>query len=185
MRKTPQKKRVTRGIKPRSNVDPTRVALAALERVKTVLVKSGYKDRLGDPLPMKELAAQAQLLGTELPPSYIAAMRVASKIGEPDVFLLTSEMEAETNRMILDGGGEEAKRYAPVLSRLASTFVCFDKGGGKRLVSSVRHHGELPIVEWRATGPRRRSPRTSASGSTPSPTHARSRWRARRRSPRG
>jgi len=93
--KTPQKKRVTRSIKPRSNVDPTRVALAALERIKTVLLKSNYKDRLGDALPMKELAAQSQLLGTELPPSYVAAMRVSSRIGEPDVFLLTSEMEAE------------------------------------------------------------------------------------------
>src|SRR5262249_55541672 len=27
--------------------------------------------------------------------------------------------------------------------------VCFDKGGGRRLISSVRHQGELPIIEWR------------------------------------
>jgi hypothetical protein len=147
VRKTPQKKRVTRSIKPRSNVDPTRVALAALERIKTVLLKSGYKDRLGEPLPMKELAAQSQLLGTELPPSYVAAMRVASRIGEPDVFLLTSEMEAEADRLVSDGGAEAA-RYAP-FCRGSEHLVCFDKGGGRRLVSSIRHHGELPIVEWR------------------------------------
>ena len=147
MKKTPQKKRVTRSIKPRSNVDPTRVALAALERIKTVLLKSGYKDRLGDPLPMKELAAQSQLLGTELPPSYVAAMRVASRIGEPDAFLLTSEMEAESERLVREGGSEAA-RYAP-FCRGPEQLVCFDKGGGRRLVSSIRHHGELPIVEWR------------------------------------
>lgn len=148
MRKTPlTKKRVTRSLKPRSNVDPTRVALAALERIKTVLVKSGYKDRLGEPLSMKELAAQSQLLGTELPPSYVAAMRVASKIGEPETFLLSHEMEVEAER-IATFGGEEAKRYAPFCKGIEHV-VCFDKGGGKRLVSSVRHQGELPIVEWR------------------------------------
>lgn len=147
MRKAPLKKRVTRSLKPRSNVDPTRVALQALERIRTVLVKSGHKDRLGDPLPMKELAAQAALLGTELPPSYVAAMRVASKIGEPETFLLSHEMEIEAER-IAASGGEEAKRYAPFCKTL-DRVVCFDKGAGKRLVSSIRYQGELPIVEWR------------------------------------
>ncbi|MCW5833698.1 MAG: hypothetical protein KIS78_14945 [Labilithrix sp.] len=147
MRKTPLKKRVTRSLRPRSNVDPTRVALAALERIKTVLVKSGYEDRLGEPLPMKELAAQAALFGTELPPSYVAAMRVASRIGEPETFLLSHEMETEAERLVTFGG-EEAKRYAP-FCRGVEHVVCFDKGGGKRLVSAIRHEGELPIVEWR------------------------------------
>ncbi len=146
VRKTPLKKRVTRSIKPRSNVDPTRVALAALERIRTVLVKSGYQDRLGDPLSMKELAAQAQQLGTELPPSYVAAMRVSSKIGDPEVFLHSQQM-AEEAKKISDYGGEEAKRYAP-FCRSSDRFICFDTGGGRRLVASVRHQGELPIVEW-------------------------------------
>lgn len=146
MRKPPLKKRVTRSLKPRSNVDPTRMAIAALERIKTVLVKSGYHHRLGDPLSMKELAAQAQFLGMELPPSYVAAMRVASRIGEPESFLLSHEMETEADR-IATFGGEEAKRYAP-FCRTADGLACFDKGGGKRLISSVRHQGELPIVEW-------------------------------------
>ncbi len=146
VRKTPLKKRVTRSTKPRSNVDPTRVALAALERIRTVLVKSGYQDRLGDPLSMKELAAQAQQLGTELPPSYVAAMRVSSKIGDPEVFLHSQQMADEAKK-ISDFGGEEAKRYAP-FCRSSDRSICFDTGGGKRLVTSVRHQGELPIVEW-------------------------------------
>src|SRR5688572_6979586 len=145
VRKTPLKKRVTRSLRPRSNVDPTRVALAALERIKTVLVKSGHQQRLGDPLSMKELAAQSQIIGAELPPSYVAAMRVASKIGEPHVFLLSHEMETEADRIAI--GGEEAKRYAP-FAKIHDRVICFDKGGGKRLVSSIRHQGELPIIEW-------------------------------------
>jgi hypothetical protein len=147
VRKTPLKKRVTRSLRPRSNVDPTRVALAALERIKTVLLKSGYKDRLGEPLSMKELAAQAELIGTELPPSYVAAMRVASRIGDPEVFLASHEMMKESD-ILVASGGEEARRYAP-FCRGVEHVVCFDKGGGRRLVSSIRHQGELPIIEWR------------------------------------
>lgn len=159
MRKTPLKKRVTRSTRPRSNVDPTRVAIQALERIQTVLVKSGYGDRVGQPMSMKELAAQAELLGTELPPSYVAAMRVASRIGEPERFLLSSEIAAEARR-IRALGGEEAKRYAPFCRR-DGALVCFDTGvasrsalggtaGGKRQASAARHQGELPIVEWDA-----------------------------------
>jgi hypothetical protein len=146
VRKTPLKKRVTRSLRPRSNVDPTRVALAALERIRTVLVNSGRQDRLGEPLSMKELATQAQLLGTELPPSYIAAMHVSSKIGDPEVFLTSGEMESDAALIVTDGG-DEARRYIP-FCRAPDRWVCFDKGGGKRLVSSLRHQGELPIVEW-------------------------------------
>lgn len=146
MRKTPLKKRVTRSIKPRSNVDPTRVALAALERIRTVLVKSGHQERLGEPLSMKELAAQSQLLGTELPPSYVAAMRVSSKIGGPEAFLHSPQMADEATKIVAYGG-EEAKRYAP-FCRSSEKLVCFDTGGGKRLVTTVRYEGELPIVEW-------------------------------------
>jgi hypothetical protein len=147
VRKTPLKKRVLR---PRSNVDPVRVALAALERIKTVLVRSGYESRLGEPLSMKELAAQAQLLGMELPPSYVAAMRIASRIGDPETFLVTTEMETEAEKLVAEAG-EEARRYAP-FCRGVDKVICFDKGGGKRLVSSIRYQGELPIVERRDNG---------------------------------
>lgn len=146
MRKPPLKKRVTRSTRPRSNVDPTRVAIQALERIRTVLVKSGYGDRLGEAMSMKELAAQAQLLGTELPPSYVAAMRVASRIGEPETFLTSTEMAAEATR-VSARGGEEARRYAPFCRR-DGALVCFDKGGSKRNVVAQRHEGELPIIEW-------------------------------------
>lgn len=127
------------------------MALAALERIKTVLVKSGQRERLGEPLSMKELAAQAELLGTELPPSYVAAMRVSSRIGEPERFLSAQEMAVEAERIVAFGG-EEAKRYAP-FCKGSEHVVCFDNGGGRRLASSIRHEGELPIIEWRESGP--------------------------------
>ena len=145
LRKTPLKKRITsRSMKPRSNVDPTRVAVAALERLRTVLVKSGHQDRLGQPLTMKELAAQGSLLGSELPPSYVAAMRVASRIGDPHVFLLANNMADEARR--LTDAGEEAARYAP-FCRIHDKLICFDRSAAKKVVQ-VRHQGELSIVEY-------------------------------------
>ena len=131
-------------MKPRSNVDPSRVAVAALERIRTVLVKSGHQERLGQPLTMKELAAQAAVLGSELPPSYVSAMRVASKIGDPDLFLLATPMNEEARK--LEASGEEAKRYAP-FCRTHDKLICFDKGTAKKVVQ-VRHQGELPVVEY-------------------------------------
>ncbi|HVJ90870.1 MAG TPA: hypothetical protein VM580_13790, partial [Labilithrix sp.] len=112
MAKAPVKKRVTRSLRPRSNVDPPRMALAALERIKTVLVNSGLEERLGEPLSAKELSAQSRVLGAELPPSYAAAMGVAGKVGEPETFLLSHEMHAEADR-IKTFGGAEAARYVP------------------------------------------------------------------------
>lgn len=143
MRKSPPKKRPS--IRPRSGVDPTRVALAALERIRTVLVKSGHPERLGHPLPMKELAQQSQALGTELPPSYVAAMRVASRIGEPESLLDAAAMLDEAARMLGIGAalGDEAKRYAP-FCRTPEGLVCFDKG-----IARTATDGELPVVAWR------------------------------------
>lgn len=149
VKKPPLKKRVTRSTRPRSNVDPTRAALAALDRIRHVLVQSGYDDRLGEPLTMSELAAQAQFLGMELPPSYVAAMRVASKIGEPDVFLDSAEMAREA-ATIIAAGGDEASRYAPFCIAHGRA-VCFDKAGGaSRILNVPRQDGELPVVEWHA-----------------------------------
>ncbi len=121
------------------------MALAALDRIKTMLVQSGYEDRLGPPLPMTELAEQARLLGTELPPSYVATVRRASRIGEPEVFLASHEMAREADEIVASGG-EEAKRYAP-FCRAHDRVFCFDTGAFRR-APLARQQGELPIVEW-------------------------------------
>ncbi len=146
VRKTPTKKRASRGLKPRSNVDPSRVALAALERIRTVLVSSGHESRIGAALSMKELATQAAFLGLELPPSYVAAMRAASRIGDPELFLTAEEMATEAYKLV-EETGEEATRYVP-FCRVGDKLVCFDKSGARRTITQARHHSELPIVEW-------------------------------------
>lgn len=148
VRKVPTKKRASRGLKPRSNVEPSRVALAALERIRTVLVSSGHEGRVGAPLSMKELAAQAAFLGVELPQSYVSAMREVSRIGDPEAFLGAEEMARESNRLVAETG-EEARRYAP-FCRVGDKLVCFDKSGARRTITQARHQSELPIVEWQA-----------------------------------
>jgi hypothetical protein len=56
-------------------------------------------------------------------------------------------MEAEAERLVALGG-EESRRYAPFCKGFEH-IVCFDKGGGKRPVTTAKHQGEFPIVEWR------------------------------------
>ena len=91
MRKTPSarvraaraKKRTAPLRKGKLTVDASRLALAAMERIRSVLSRQGHADRFGPPVTMRELAARASYLGVALPPSYSAALRVAAKIGEP------------------------------------------------------------------------------------------------------
>ncbi len=74
-------------------------------------------------------------------------MRVSSKIGRfPRSFLHAQQM-AEESKKISDFGGEEAKRYAP-FCRTHGHLHLFRPRRWQRLVSSIRHEGELPIVEW-------------------------------------
>lgn len=144
MRKTPQKKRVVRGLRPRSNVDPTRMSLAALERIRTVLVRSDHENRIEGPIDATELAARARVLGAALPPSYAAAMRVASAFGDPERFSSATAMQAERER-IAASAGEEAHRYVPFCTDGEVTF-CFDTG---REAEPSGRETELPVIAWR------------------------------------
>jgi hypothetical protein len=121
-------------------VDPTRLALAALERIKTVLVKTGHADRIGEPTTMRELVARTNLLGYPLPPSYSSTVRVASKIGEPEVFLDAAEMTAAQKEIVGGRAGSEGDRYVP-FCRIPDGLLCFDRG-------APPHNDELPVVEW-------------------------------------
>lgn len=144
---TPKKRStVSRRVKPRTTVDPTRLALAALERIRTVVSKSGQGSRLGEPLSMKELAAQTTLLaGNELPPSYFAAMRVASQIGAPVEFLDAAAMGEASHKMALDLG-KEAARFLPFATQGELVF-CFDKLYSRKRKTSegVVADEELPV----------------------------------------
>lgn len=147
MRKPPQKKRAARSMRPRNNVHPTRMALAALERITTVLERSGHAERLKAPVDAGELEARGAFVGVALPPSYVATMQMHGQIGEPETFLSARSMWLEAGR-IARFGGEAAKRYAP-FARDAEHILCFDKETGR---SDAMRTGtddlELPIVAW-------------------------------------
>src|SRR5476649_2785403 len=92
VKKTLSKRRIP--TRARLSVDPTRLALAAVERLKSILTRTGQAHKLAGPVTMKELVARGQVLGQVLPPSYTAALRVASTIGEPDVLLDAAAMKS-------------------------------------------------------------------------------------------
>src|SRR6185369_4396781 len=73
VKKTLSKRRLA-AAKARITVDPTRLALSAVERLKALLVRTGQVHKLGLHATMRELVTRGNALGHTLPPSYSAAM---------------------------------------------------------------------------------------------------------------
>lgn len=142
---TPRKKRPLRSVKPRT-VDPARVAVAALERIKTILIQSGHRARIREPVTAEERAARSELFGRQLPPSYAAIMDSASGIGDPEVFLGCREMREQAAK-IRAVGGDEAGRYIPFCA-VANGLICFDVGADSRTKSARHDTAEPPVVLW-------------------------------------
>jgi hypothetical protein len=124
----------------RLSIDPTRLALAAVERLKALLTRTGQAHKLAGPVTMRELVARGQLLGQMLPPSYTAALRVASTIGDPEVLLDSVEIKARLDEMRATRAAM-VERYVP-FARSGDRLYCFDR--------EAPAHGdsELPVVEW-------------------------------------
>jgi hypothetical protein len=145
LRKTTQaraKKRPAASRKGKLTVDPTRLALAGLERIRSVLARKGHADRFGPPATMRELAARASYLGVALPASYSSAVRVASKIGEPERLLSAAEMRAVFDDAIAPRATRpDAERLAPFAKLSERAFACFDR-------AAQTDDGELAVVEW-------------------------------------
>ena len=137
-KKTLSKRRIP--ARTRLSVDPTRLALAAVERLKSILTRTGQAHKLAGPVTMKELVARGQVLGQVLPPSYTAALRVASTIGESDVLLDATEMRARHLEMKASKV-VNAERYVP-FARTGDRLLCFDRD------APAHADGELPVVEW-------------------------------------
>jgi hypothetical protein len=136
--------------KVRLTVDPSRLALAAVERIKTALTRAGHADRFGEPATMRELVARGGVLGANLPPSYIAAVRVASKIGEPERFLTAKEMGVAVEEMAISHNrlDVETDRFVP-FAKVGERYLCFDK-------KAASAEGEMPVIEWVYSSPRPR-----------------------------
>lgn len=130
MRRTP--KRTQRSTKLR--VEPSRLAIAALERIKTVHRRKGHPERFGPAADDAEMADRARLMRRALPPSYEAAMRTCSSIGEEEQLLDAEGMARERAHT------GDAKVFP--FCRLGDVLVCFDLRSGGALTI-----GELPVVE--------------------------------------
>jgi hypothetical protein len=137
-KKTLAKRRIP--ARTRLSVDPTRLALAAVERLKSILTRTGQAHKLAGPVTMKELVARGQVLGQMLPPSYTAALRVASTIGDPEVLLDATEMRSRYTEMKASRAAN-VERYVP-FARTGDRLVCFDRE------APIQSDAELPIVEW-------------------------------------
>jgi len=121
-------------------VDPTRLALAAIERLKTLLARTGQAHKLTGPVSMRELVARGQILGQTLPPSYTAALRVAATIGDPELLFDANEMKERIAEM-RSTKSAVVERYVP-FARVGDRLLCFDRE------ASTHTDSELPIVEW-------------------------------------
>ncbi len=148
LRRPARKRPAPRRVRP-TNVDPVRLALAAIERIKTVLSRTGKLDRFGPPADAREMLARETVLGRVLPPSYEAAMRVARAFGEPETVLDAATMKTTTAK--LDREGADTERYIPfgVVARGTGPerILCFDK--------HIREsNGELGVIEWTDGSPR-------------------------------
>jgi hypothetical protein len=136
------RKRHAASRKGKLTVDPTRLALAALERIRSVLVRKGHADKIGAPATMRELAARASYLGVALPPSYSATVRIASRFGEPEKLLTAAEMRSGFDETIAPRATRpDAERLAPFARLGDRSFACFDR-------AATADDGELAVVDW-------------------------------------
>ena len=135
-------------------LDPARLALAAITRLRQALTAAGHGDRIGGPTTSTELAARERLFGGRPPPSYVAALQMAGAIGDPNILLDRQAMTAALVQMEKERPAD-GKRYFPFArSRRGTYLLAFDR-------SSASPEGELPVVEWTA---KEVTPRASTFG---------------------
>jgi len=144
----PGRRKSLAGRKLKVTVEPSRAAIAALERVRALLARTDKVSRFGEPVTMRELAARANLAGRPLPPSYVSAMRVTSSIGPPEDLLSAVEMETALRDVITSRGAAaaaDAKRYLPFCrAHDGEVYYCFDQ----RAATTADGDAELGVVEW-------------------------------------
>ncbi len=160
MRKTlaPKKKPVRRP-KPRATIDPSRLALGALERIRVVLEQSGRAARYLPPAPESELVAREALFGGPLPDSYVSVVRVAAGFGGPGQLLDAAQIVAAQATIRARLGEAGRVRYFPFASS-EDTLVAFERQSGRRFGGPVRAapaDAELPVVELEGSAARPRS----------------------------
>jgi hypothetical protein len=126
--------------KTRIPMDPTRMALAAADRLRTLFARTHKLDRLGSSTTMRELAQRAALLERALPPSYVATARLISSIDGPEKLLDAAEMARTRAEIAQKLTHADAKRYVPFASLESGALAAFD-------IQSPTEDGEFPVVQ--------------------------------------
>jgi hypothetical protein len=124
--------------KTRIPMDPTRVALAAAERLRVLFTRTHKLDRLGTSTTMRELAQRAAILGRALPPSYVATARLLSSIDGPERLLDAHGMARARGEVSERLPSSESRRYMPFASLEGGQVAAFD-------VESPTEDGELRV----------------------------------------
>jgi len=151
MRKTlaPKKKSALRRPKARTAIDPTRLAIAALERIRAVLEQSGHEGRFRPGATPQEIAARQAMFGAALPPSYVAAIKIAQSFGEPELMFDAAEITEAQTKLASRFGDDGALRFFP-FAKSEDGILAFDRGARVRRYGSVpppARDGEISIVE--------------------------------------
>jgi hypothetical protein len=120
-------------------IDPTRAALAAVERLRVLYARTQREDRLGGAASMRELAQRASLLGRALPPSYLAAARLMSSIDGPERLLASDGMAKAFSEISQRVPRGDATRYLPFATLDGGELLTFDR-------FAQHENGELPVV---------------------------------------
>jgi hypothetical protein len=129
-------------------MDPTRVALAAVERLRALYARTHREERLGGATSMRELAQRAALLGRALPPSYVATARILSSIDGPEKLFNSDDMALAIGGIAEHVPRGDSKRYLPFATLEGGELVSFDR-------LAHPEDGELPVVVIaKAQGPR-------------------------------
>ena len=142
--KPPRAKKAARSsLKLRVAVDATRLALASVERIRSVLERKGK--RLGPPVSDPEIDDRERMLRHKLPPSYLLTLHVTGDVGPPEKLLDAEGMTQAKKRV-------EAPGLVPFCEAEEGRILCFDRKG-------AADNGELPVVvvQGASVRPRARS----------------------------
>jgi hypothetical protein len=122
-------------------IEPPRIASVAMDRIRTLLGRTQRGERMGDGASMRELVARGNVLGRGLPPSYSAALRIGTGVGEPEELFDAEGMRRELANAARSKPSLDVARYVP-FGRNDDGMLCFD------LQSLSERDGELGVALW-------------------------------------
>lgn len=112
-----------------------------MDRIRTLLTRTQRGDRMGEGASMRELVARGNVLGRSLPPSYSAALRIGTGVGEPEELFDSEAMRRELSYAARTKPALDVARYVP-FGRSDEGTLCFD------LQSLSERDGELGVALW-------------------------------------